>query len=56
MEVARARNLLVHEDEIKARAPRIWIQSKKEKQAAQALSAEAHKVGCAKLVVVRLFS
>lgn len=43
MEIRKAENMLVYEDEIKARAPRTWIVSEKEKLAASEASSQAHR-------------
>lgn len=43
-EVNRARNLIVHEQEIKARPPREWIQTQKEKEEVTKERSEAFKV------------
>ena len=45
MEVRKAENMIVHSEEINAREPRKWIQTKKEKEEAKRKSAEAHQVG-----------
>eukprot|EP00056_Hartaetosiga_gracilis_P000395 m.38153 g.38153 ORF g.38153 m.38153 type:complete len:784 (+) comp10186_c0_seq1:28-2379(+) len=43
MEERRARNLIQHHDEIMARAPRTWIQTKEEKKQSKDMSKRAHE-------------
>lgn len=44
MEVRKAQNMINHSEEIQARAPRVWIQTTKEKETAKRQSAAAHLV------------
>lgn len=40
----KAENMIIHSEEINSRAPRKWIQTKKEKEDAKRKSVEAHLV------------